>query len=125
MEARWRKEGNWDGNLEGSDAQPPFWKRKKWWIILGVFVVIFAIVIPVAVVMSKKHDDNDNNKSTSSGEDDDSPYTSSLNGLSHDSIPVCLFPCPFSFIMLIYVIRHMPEDRCWIPGHGTTRGIST
>ncbi|KAB8076440.1 putative glucan 1,3-beta-glucosidase D [Aspergillus leporis] len=87
MEARWRKEGNWDGNLEGSDAQPPFWKRKKWWIILGVFVVIFAIVIPVAVVMSKKHDDNDNNKSTSSGEDDDSPYTSSLNGLSHDSIP--------------------------------------
>ncbi|KAE8376266.1 glycoside hydrolase superfamily [Aspergillus bertholletiae] len=89
MEARWRKEGNWDGSMEGSDAQPPFWKRKKWWIVIGVLLVVLIIVIPVAVVMSKKHshDDADKSSSSSSVDNSDSPYISSLNGLNHDSIP--------------------------------------
>lgn len=96
MEARWRKEGNWDGTMEGSDAQPPFWKRKKWWIVIGVLVVVLAIVIPVAVVMSKKHGhDDDKSGSSSSVDNSDSPYISSLDGLSHDSIPVCLLTCKF------------------------------
>ncbi|KAB8214740.1 putative glucan 1,3-beta-glucosidase D [Aspergillus novoparasiticus] len=88
MEARWRKEGNWDGTIESSDAQPPFWKRKKWWIVIGVLIVVLAIVIPVAVVMSKKHGHGDDKSGSSSSVDNsDSPYISSLNGLSHDSIP--------------------------------------
>ncbi|KAB8227512.1 putative exo-beta-1,3-glucanase [Aspergillus alliaceus] len=86
MEARWRKERNWGGSMEGSDVQPPFWKRKKWWIVIGVLVVVLAIIIPVAVVMTKKHG-HDDNPSRSSDDNGDSPYTSSLDGLSHDSIP--------------------------------------
>ncbi|RHZ46567.1 putative exo-beta-1,3-glucanase [Aspergillus thermomutatus] len=82
MEARWRKEGNGEGDMDDAGDARPFWKRKRW-IGLGAVILILVIVIPVAVVVSKKHD----KKSEPADPQGTTPANSNLDGLSHDSIP--------------------------------------
>ncbi|KAE8151360.1 putative glucan 1,3-beta-glucosidase D [Aspergillus avenaceus] len=89
MEARWRKEGDWNGSSGSSKTKPPFWKRKRLWICLAILIVIAAIVVPLVIIMPKKHNHHskDPDSPSPTNYNEDSPYISSLKGLSHDSIP--------------------------------------
>lgn len=115
LSAGWRKEG-WDGDMDGTDRQP-FWKRKKWWIALAVVIVLLAIVIPVAVVVSKKQKDNSNSDSEDQKGSEKS-NNSNLDGISRSSIPVSL---SLSVPGLADPFRNRQEEPSWTLSRGMIR----
>lgn len=114
----------YDDEDEGGAGKGCFqnWTRKKKIIVtVGVCLLLLAIIIAVAVVVSKKND--------SSGKRPDGPVTtgpshSELDGISPDSIPVCLYIFHlFAYNANVYYSL-MQKEPIWIHFHGMTRRTS-